>query len=244
MQRLSRGELRILHGPLGSGKSDIVEEWFRSIIAAATADAAAAIPIWITIDDLGAALETHILGEVGLPALQQFGVDVVIDGLDEHTNKAASLTRQAGEFVKKWPSSRILLTCTTRRFAVTWRLSRSTNPSHAPSGARTAACTCSTAHQPPAWRSDGYGKTSKRWDSSKALRHRTSDGQHEGAVGTAVRVVVAAAGIPWASMAEADATALAAARGVLERKAGAATWRVIPSTRIHRLSPMPTTAAR
>jgi hypothetical protein len=83
LQCLGRGELRILHGPLGSGKSDIAEEWFLSNIAAATTDSAAAIPLWITIDDLATALESHILAEVGLPALSRHGVDVVIDGLDE-----------------------------------------------------------------------------------------------------------------------------------------------------------------
>ena len=110
LQRLGPGQLRILHGPLGSGKSDIAEEWFRSNIAAAQKDTAAAIPLWITIDDLTIALEPHVLTEVGLPALSRHGVDAVIDGLDERTDKAAALTRQAGEFVKKWPASRILLT--------------------------------------------------------------------------------------------------------------------------------------
>ncbi|HZE15549.1 MAG TPA: hypothetical protein VE197_07485, partial [Mycobacterium sp.] len=75
------------------------EEWFRSNIAVARTDTAAAIPLWITIDDLATARAPH-LTEVGLPALSLHGVDVVIDGLDERTNKAA-LTRQAGEFVKK-----------------------------------------------------------------------------------------------------------------------------------------------
>ena len=110
LQTLGPGELRILHGPLGSGKSEIAEEWFRSNIAAAMKDAAAAIPLWITIDDLTTALEPHVLTEVGLPALSRHGVDAVIDGLDERTDKAAAFTRQAGEFVKKWPASRILLT--------------------------------------------------------------------------------------------------------------------------------------
>ncbi|MEE6140628.1 SEFIR domain-containing protein [Mycobacterium sp. 050128] len=110
LQRLGPGQLRILYGPLGSGKSDIAEEWYRSNIAAARKDAAAAIPLWISIDDLAAALEPHVLTEVGLPALSRHGVDAVIDGLDERINKAAALTRQAGEFVKKWPASRILLT--------------------------------------------------------------------------------------------------------------------------------------
>lgn len=110
LQHLGAGHLRILHGPLGSGKSDIAEEWFRSTIAAARKDAGAAIPVWISIDELTTALEPHILTEVGLPALSRHGVDVVIDGLDERTDKAAALTRQAAEFAKKWPASRILLT--------------------------------------------------------------------------------------------------------------------------------------
>lgn len=52
----------------------------------------------------------RLLAEVGRQAVSQHGVDVVIDGFDERTDKAAALTRQASEFVKKWPSSRILLT--------------------------------------------------------------------------------------------------------------------------------------
>lgn len=105
------GELRILHGPLGSGKSDIAEQWHRSNLQRAAAESRAPVPVWTTIDQLGtAALETHILAEVGLSALSDRGVDVVVDGLDERADRASSLMRQAGEFVKKWPRSRVILT--------------------------------------------------------------------------------------------------------------------------------------
>lgn len=105
------GELRIVHGPLGSGKSDLAEEWHRSSLRRAMADGGAAVPVWITIDGLGtAALEPFVLAEVGLSALSDRGVDVVVDGLDERADRASSLMRQAGEFVKKWPRSRVLLT--------------------------------------------------------------------------------------------------------------------------------------
>jgi hypothetical protein len=104
------GELRILHGPLGSGKSDIAEEWHRSTLRRVTAESGAAVPVWITIDDLGSALEPHVLAEVGLSVLRDRGVDAVVDGLDERADRATALMRQAAEFVKKWPRSRVLLT--------------------------------------------------------------------------------------------------------------------------------------
>ena len=110
LRYLEDGELRILHGPLGSGKSDIAEEWHRLTIRRVVAEPGAAVPMWITIDDLGSALEPHVLAEVGLTALRDRGVDVVVDGLDERADRAAALMRQAAEFVKKWPRSRVLLT--------------------------------------------------------------------------------------------------------------------------------------
>jgi SEFIR domain len=104
------GQTRILHGPLGSGKSDIAEEWHRAGIRRASSDPAAAVPVWITIDDLASALEPHVLAEVGLAVLRDRGVDVVVDGLDERAERGPGLMRQAGEFVKKWPRSRVVST--------------------------------------------------------------------------------------------------------------------------------------
>ncbi|WP_131822877.1 SEFIR domain-containing protein, partial [Mycobacteroides chelonae] len=104
------GQMRVLHGPLGSGKSDIAEEWHRAGIRRASSDPGAGVPVWITIDDLASALEPHVLREVGLAVLRDRGVDVVVDGLDERTDRASGLMRQAGEFVKKWPQSRVVLT--------------------------------------------------------------------------------------------------------------------------------------
>ena len=66
--------------------------------------------MWITTDDLGSALEPHVLAEVGLSVLRDRGVDAVVDGLDERADRASALMRQAAEFVKKWPLSRVLLT--------------------------------------------------------------------------------------------------------------------------------------
>ncbi|MEN4397423.1 hypothetical protein [Mycolicibacterium conceptionense] len=110
LQVLDRGLLRILHGPLGSGKSEVAEQWHRAAIERAAEDPEAAVPVWIAIDELAAGLESHVLAEVGLPVLGERGVDVVVDGLDERADRAAAVMRQAGEFVKKWPQSRLLLT--------------------------------------------------------------------------------------------------------------------------------------
>ncbi|OMC51963.1 hypothetical protein A5742_17685 [Mycolicibacterium fortuitum] len=110
LQVLDRGLLRILHGPLGSGKSEVAEQWHRESIERAAEDPEAAVPVWIAIDELATGLEAHVLAEVGLPVLGERGVDVVVDGLDERADRAAAVMRQAGEFVKKWPQSRLLLT--------------------------------------------------------------------------------------------------------------------------------------
>ncbi len=110
LQVLDRGLLRILHGPLGSGKSEVAEQWHRAAIERAVEDPDAAVPVWIAIDELNSGLESHVLAEVGLSVLGGRGVDVVVDGLDERADRAAAVMRQAGEFVKKWPRSRLLLT--------------------------------------------------------------------------------------------------------------------------------------
>uniref|UniRef100_UPI0021BFB0C8 hypothetical protein n=1 Tax=Frankia tisae TaxID=2950104 RepID=UPI0021BFB0C8 len=91
---------------------DIAEEWIRSNITKAETDSdrTTPIPVWVSIGDLDGPLGNYIANEIGLPALSQLGVDIVVDGLDEHTDKAATALRQAAEFVAKWPNSRVVLT--------------------------------------------------------------------------------------------------------------------------------------
>jgi hypothetical protein len=105
-----------INADIATGKSDIAEQWLQSSITKAHADPDAAIPLWISIDDLDTALEPQVFKEMGLLALTQCGIDIVVDGLDERTNRSAALTRQAGEFVRKWPTSRILLTTRSPEF--------------------------------------------------------------------------------------------------------------------------------
>ena len=47
LDRLEPGEIRVLHGPLGSGKSDVAEQWLQSNIDAASGRAESAVPMWI-----------------------------------------------------------------------------------------------------------------------------------------------------------------------------------------------------
>lgn len=104
------GEMRLLTAALGSGKSDVAEQWHQSNIERASSNHDAPIPIWMSVDDLTDTLERTVLNEIGRPALSSCGAVIVIDGLDERTDRAANTVRRATEFLARWPLSRILLT--------------------------------------------------------------------------------------------------------------------------------------
>ncbi|SEM03546.1 hypothetical protein [Rhodococcus maanshanensis] len=114
LDELIASDYRLLVGPLGSGKSDIAEEWFRCRIEDAKKNPTAPVPVWVPVRDLDGQISDHIVSEVGLDALTGLGADVVVDGLDERTDEAATVLRQASEFVAKWPKSRIILTSRTQ----------------------------------------------------------------------------------------------------------------------------------
>lgn len=107
---LAPGEARALVGPLGSGKSDVAEQWHRANITAAQQNQARPVPIWLTPESLDKTLEQQLLDEVGVGVLQTVGVDVVIDGLDEHPDRLAATVRQARDFVLRWTKSRVMVT--------------------------------------------------------------------------------------------------------------------------------------
>lgn len=107
---LPAGEMRLLTAALGSGKSDVAEQWHQANIERASDDLLAAIPIWFSVDDLTVPLEQAVLDEIGRAELAKSGATIVIDGLDERTDRAASALRHSTEFLARWPLSRILLT--------------------------------------------------------------------------------------------------------------------------------------
>ncbi|MGO9386297.1 MAG: NACHT domain-containing protein [Mycobacterium sp.] len=104
------GSFRVLTGPLGAGKSDVAEEWFGELVSQASADAAARVPVWLKMKELDGPLEAALAGEIGHEVLSTSGCDVVVDGLDERTEDAATMLSQASDFVGRWPQCRVLLT--------------------------------------------------------------------------------------------------------------------------------------
>ncbi|WP_131806822.1 NACHT domain-containing protein [Mycobacteroides abscessus] len=110
MSAFESGSIRVLVGPLGSGKSEIAEEWFSDQVASARLNKVARVPIWFRVDELGSALEDKVIAAVGRAVLDEVGVDLVVDGLDERAHKASSVLLQADDFVKRWPTSRALIT--------------------------------------------------------------------------------------------------------------------------------------
>lgn len=104
------GEMRLLTAALGCGKSDVAEQWHQSNIVRASSTPDAPIPIWLSVDDLTGTLERTVLDEVGRAGLSSCGAAIVVDGLDERTDRAANTVRQANEFLARWQLSRILLT--------------------------------------------------------------------------------------------------------------------------------------
>lgn len=110
LRAMEPGSFRVLCGPLGAGKSDIAETWHGDRLAAAAANPDAPVPVWIGAEELSASLHDQLVGVVGYAALERVGADVVIDGLDERTDRAGSAIRQAAEFVSRWPKCRAVLT--------------------------------------------------------------------------------------------------------------------------------------
>lgn len=107
---LRSGHLRLLTGPLGSGKSDIAEQWHRTTIDSFDRAPGSQIPVWLSMRDLDASLERAVIREIGRHHLHMIGADIVLDGLDERTDLAADAVRQASIFVARWPRARVVLT--------------------------------------------------------------------------------------------------------------------------------------
>lgn len=110
LRTMEPGSFRVLCGPLGAGKSDIAETWHGDHLAAATTGPDAAVPVWIGADELATSLHDQLVAVVGYAALEEVGANVVIDGLDERTDRAGRAIRQAAEFVSRWPKCQAVLT--------------------------------------------------------------------------------------------------------------------------------------
>ncbi|MGV9668395.1 hypothetical protein [Nocardia niigatensis] len=112
--RFPPGHVRALIGPLGSGKSDVAEEWHRQGVARCLDRESAPIPVWVSARTLASSLYDCVAARLRAQSeLESVGVDVVIDALDEQSDAAVDIIRDAAQFVAHWPKSRVVLTCRT-----------------------------------------------------------------------------------------------------------------------------------
>lgn len=107
---MPRGSIKMLTGPLGSGKSDIADAWFRSSIERAQTHESHPVPVWLPASVLTADIESRVIEMIGKDELNNVGVDLVIDGVDERADLETEIFIQVEEFVAQWPHSRILVT--------------------------------------------------------------------------------------------------------------------------------------
>lgn len=109
LRDLKAGTLLALVAPIGSGKSDLAARWLLAQVESTSESYNAPVPFWVRADELTDSLELHIEKSLGTPeAPEQFGVDVVLDGLDESPEAPATLEIQT--FLAKYPKSRVVLT--------------------------------------------------------------------------------------------------------------------------------------
>ncbi len=108
---LDPGEVRVLTGPLGAGKSDLAERWLlTSADVYEGSSEATAIPVWASATTVDRPLQEYVLHLLGRPdVLSTTGVDLVVDGLDEQPGAAAPLVEQARVLVATSPRSRVVM---------------------------------------------------------------------------------------------------------------------------------------
>jgi energy-coupling factor transporter ATP-binding protein EcfA2 len=104
------GELRMLIGDLGSGKSEVAECWHRAAVERLASIPSSNLAIWLNAIDVHGSLESEIARWVD-SGMRGRGIDLVIDGLDEVSpRRGAAIVSSATVFIAGATTSRILLT--------------------------------------------------------------------------------------------------------------------------------------
>ena len=104
------GNLLVVIGPLGSGKSDLADVWLLEQVAIFNSSLLAPWPVWVKADRIDSSLEQKILQTVPSAALREHGARIVVDGLDERTLGAPGLLEEARLLTAKWPKVSIVVT--------------------------------------------------------------------------------------------------------------------------------------
>lgn len=109
LSKLQPGTVGVLMGPIGSGKTDVALRWLLDGRPSGEDAWGRPVPVFIRADHLRSTIQQAIEAEVGFEdAPDRFGVDLVIDGLDERPG--ASPVTLAQEFVKTHPKCRVVIT--------------------------------------------------------------------------------------------------------------------------------------
>lgn len=109
LEHLARGSILFVTAPIGSGKSDVLLDWIARSADHARIDQRAPVPVLLRADEVVGRLQDVVLTQVPVATLQERGVDIVLDGLDEVGRRSRSLAESAIEFVESWARSRIVV---------------------------------------------------------------------------------------------------------------------------------------
>jgi hypothetical protein len=106
------GELRVLIGDIGAGKSEMAEAWHRRSVLALSSDVDAPVPAWLRARELGnRPLEQAVDEQAGTAWRRGRGADLVVDGLDEaDAATAQAVFDGARVLVRSFHNVRVLLT--------------------------------------------------------------------------------------------------------------------------------------
>jgi ribosomal protein S18 acetylase RimI-like enzyme len=106
---LLRGQFIVLVGPVGAGKSDVAMRWLLENRADDLEGWGSPLCVFLRADEIVTSIASAIKERIGVAdAPTRFGVDLVIDGLDER--QGASPLGSIGEFLSLYPKCRVVVT--------------------------------------------------------------------------------------------------------------------------------------
>ncbi|KUO16733.1 NACHT domain-containing protein [Streptomyces dysideae] len=103
------GQVRVLVGPMGAGKSELAARWWEEGLKVAEADDDVEVPVWLSARSITSTLATAVTDAIGGDPRRP--CRVVIDDLDSlPPRNADQFLDEARRLVAVWPRTRILAT--------------------------------------------------------------------------------------------------------------------------------------